>query len=222
MGIGFETTAPAVAAAMMPPRRKGIRESFPAFPSTRRVPAAIDALLNDPHLQVDGFHLSRTCQHYYRCRRLSGHPCGRPGLCHNGIRAGRYPGRHPHDPQAMPRQRHYTVAIQYGRGVKREGNLKARQIMMDVFEETDGYWRGLGVIPLSGLALRDTYRAFDARERFDIPSFDSVEPQGCACGDILRGIRSPGRVSSFRNGLHAAQSRRSLYGFFRGNLLGLF
>ena len=69
--------------------------------------------------------------------------------------------------------------------------MKARQIMREVFEETDGSWRGLGVIPMSGLALRDAYRAFDARERFDIPSFDSVEPQDCACGDILRGIKSP-------------------------------
>jgi hydrogenase expression/formation protein HypD len=189
MGIGFETTAPAVAAAMMTARTKGIR-NLSLLSVHKTVPAAIDALLNDPHLQVDGFicpgHVSTIIgADAYHAIPEAG-------------RASVITGFEPVDilegilmiiRQCLAEK--YTVAIQYGRGVKREGNVKARQIMRDVFEETDGSWRGLGVIPMSGLALRDAYLAFDARERFDIPSFNSIEPQDCACGDILRGIKSP-------------------------------
>ncbi len=196
MAIGFETTAPAVAAAIASAGKKGIR-NLHVFSVHKTVPRAIEALLNDPQLQVDGF----ICP---------GHVSTIIGAdAYQGIasanRAAVITGFEPVDilegilmmlGQCLDKA--YAVEIEYGRGVKREGNLRARQVMMDVFEETDGYWRGLGVIPGSGLVLRDTYEAFDVRQHFRIPVFHSSEPKGCACGDILRGIRTPEGCPLFR------------------------
>jgi len=189
MGIGFETTTPAVAAAIASARKQGIM-NLSVFSAHKSVPPAIDALLQDPLLQVDGFlcpgHVSTIIGAYaYKAIPEAGRAAVITGFEPVDILAGIL---------MILEQCHeerYEVAIQYRRGVNPEGNRKARQIMMDVFEETDGYWRGLGNIPMSGLALREAYHDFDARRRFDIPPFDSVEPQDCACGDILRGIRSP-------------------------------
>jgi hydrogenase expression/formation protein HypD len=196
MAIGFETTAPAVAAAIVSAEKKGVK-NLRVFSVHKTVPRAIEALLNDQELQVDGF----ICP---------GHVSTIIGAdAYRGItsanRAAVITGFEPVDilegilmmlGQCLDKA--YTVEIEYGRGVKREGNLRARQVMMDVFEEADGYWRGLGVIPGSGLALREIYGDFDVHRRFRIPAFHSREPKGCACGDILRGIRTPEGCPLFR------------------------
>jgi hydrogenase expression/formation protein HypD len=196
MGIGFETTAPAVAAAVSSAREKALR-NFSVLSVHKTVPPAIDALLNDPLLRVDGFicpgHVSTIIgAEAYQVIPAAG-------------RAAVITGFEPLDilegilmilRQCLDLK--YTVEIQYRRGVKREGNRKARQIMMEVFEQRDASWRGLGVIPRSGLAFREAYRGFDARCRFAIPSFASREPDGCACGEVLRGIRAPEQCPLFR------------------------
>lgn len=189
MGIGFETTTPAVAAALISARKKGIR-NLSVFSTHKSIPPAIDALLHDPLLQVDGFlcpgHVSTIIgADAYAAIQEAGKAAVITGFEPVDILSGILMILE------QCREERYAVEIQYRRGVNREGNQKARQIMRDVFEETDGNWRGLGSIPLSGLALREAYHIFDACRRFDIPSFDSVEPPGCACGDILRGIRPP-------------------------------
>ena len=196
LGIGFETTAPAVAAAIISAEKKGI-QNLRVLSVHKTVPPAIQALLHDPHLQVDGFlcpgHVSTIigADAYLditRARRAAVVTGFEPvdileGIlmmlkqCLDGI---------------------YTVEIAYGRGVNREGNLKARQVMMDVFKEADGYWRGLGMIPHSGLVLQDRYGYVDVHRHFSIPEFQSSEPKGCACGDILRGIRMPDGCPLFR------------------------
>ena len=107
MGIGFETTAPAVAAAIDDRRRtKGIRNlSLLLRPQDR---PRSDRRPPEGSAPPGGrIYLSGTCEHDYRRRCLSCHPGGRPGRRHNGIRAGRYPGRHPDDHQAMPRREVY-------------------------------------------------------------------------------------------------------------------
>lgn len=72
-----------------------------------------------------------------------------------------------------------------------EGNRKALEIMDELMEPCDAHWRGLGEIKGSGLKLRPTYAAFDARLRFNIPEMEMSEPKGCRCGDVLRGIIEP-------------------------------
>ena len=196
MAIGFETTAPAVAAAIMNAKKKEVK-NLSVFSAHKIVPPAIDALLSDPRLQIDGF----VCP---------GHVSIITGAdAYNGIgrtgKAAVITGFEPVDilegimmmvGQCLDES--YSVEIQYERGVRREGNHKARQAMEEVFATADGHWRGLGTIAGSGLVLRHEYAAFDVRQRFDIPRFDSPEPKGCACGEILRGIRTPDGCPLFR------------------------
>jgi hydrogenase expression/formation protein HypD len=92
------------------------------------------------------------------------------------------------------------VEIQYSRGVSGNGNPRARQVMDSVFMPADAEWRGLGIIPGSGLRLRNEFADFDAGARFEIPPVKSVEPPGCCCGEILRGIQEPAGCPLFKKG----------------------
>lgn len=83
------------------------------------------------------------------------------------------------------------VEIQYTRAVPPEGNVKAREIMYEVFKTTDQSWRGLGLIRDSGLKLKDKYAMFDAAAIIVEDSIESSEPEGCRCGDIMKGIIGP-------------------------------
>ncbi|HUS87703.1 MAG TPA: hydrogenase formation protein HypD [Bacteroidales bacterium] len=83
------------------------------------------------------------------------------------------------------------VEIQYSRAVKPEGNSQARAAIEQVFMQVDDWWRGLGVIRNSGLALREEYKSFDARDHFELAPEENNEPAGCLCGSIMKGLKSP-------------------------------
>ncbi|MEA1996269.1 MAG: hydrogenase formation protein HypD, partial [Gemmatimonadota bacterium] len=91
------------------------------------------------------------------------------------------------------------VEIQYRRGVRPQGNRKARRIMEQVFEPSDSDWRGIGTVPGSGLVLRPQFRQWDTMRRFDIEIEPAAEPAGCICGRILRGVASPDQCALFSN-----------------------
>ncbi|MFA4837502.1 MAG: hydrogenase formation protein HypD, partial [Dehalococcoidia bacterium] len=76
-------------------------------------------------------------------------------------------------------------------GVRPEGNQRALAIMGQVFEPGEAFWRGFGVVPGSGLRLRERYRRFDAEIAFDFDPGPAKEHQGCICGSILRGVNTP-------------------------------
>jgi hydrogenase expression/formation protein HypD len=79
----------------------------------------------------------------------------------------------------------------YPRAVADQGNPRARRIMDQVFEPADAAWRGIGVIPGSGMALRPEFRSFDALGKFGLTVPDAGEPPGCSCGEILMGLKTP-------------------------------
>ncbi|MBU1181621.1 MAG: hypothetical protein KKE00_05840 [Proteobacteria bacterium] len=79
----------------------------------------------------------------------------------------------------------------YKRAVSFDGNEKAVRIMNDVFEPADVAWRGIGIIPGSGLKIRDEFSDYDAMKKFEISEKDSKEPKGCSCGEILTGLKTP-------------------------------
>ena len=79
----------------------------------------------------------------------------------------------------------------YGRAVTPLGNEKARALLEEVFETADVAWRGIGVIPESGLVIRDRFAAFEAGKKFDLVLPEPIEPKGCACGEILTGVKTP-------------------------------
>jgi hydrogenase expression/formation protein HypD len=97
----------------------------------------------------------------------------------------------------LVRQREPAIEIEYGRAVRPEGNVVARRLMENVFEPCGADWRGLGVISGSGLRLREEYAGFDAENRFDLAVMEPLEPKGCRCGEVLRGVLDPAECALF-------------------------
>lgn len=197
LGVGFETTAPLIAAAVITARKRGIA-NFSVLPLLKTIPEALRFIASAPDIQVDGFllpgHVSTIIgvQPYEFLVKEFARPCCIAGfelldilegilILLERLRSGR------------PEQ----VAIQYSRSVRREGNRTARQLLAEVFEPTDAVWRGLGRIAGSGLRLRDRYAEFDARTKFAIPAPTARVIKGCRCGEVLLGIISPPECDLF-------------------------
>jgi hydrogenase expression/formation protein HypD len=90
------------------------------------------------------------------------------------------------------------VEIAYRRGVKPEGNQRALEMMDKAFEVAGADWRGIGIIPASGLKLRKEYERFDAEKAFTLKLEPVKEAKGCICGAILRGVKTPMDCKLFR------------------------
>jgi len=196
LGIGFETTSPTTAAVVSAGRQKGLK-NLSVFSVHKLIPPALQALLEDPDLAIDGFlcpgHVST----------IIGADAYRPIIAAG--RAAVITGFEPVDILEGTRQLlrqliegRPAVAIQYARAVKPEGNRRAVALMEAVFEPVAAQWRGLGALPLSGLALNDAHADFDALKRFDAPVLSSAEAPGCCCGDILRGVKTPAECPLFQ------------------------
>ena len=195
MGIGFETTAPTVAAAVLSASRRGVG-NVSVFSVHKTVPQVIRALIGDRSLNIDGFicpgHVSViTGVEAYEMIPQAGRAAVITGFEPADIAEGIL---------MLLRQimeGRFEVAIQYARGVKEQGNARAREVMAEVFEPSDADWRGLGVIPGSGLRIRREFESFDALRRFPLPEIRSVEFNGCRCGEVLRGVISPSECGLF-------------------------
>jgi len=193
LGVGFETTAPVIAATILEARRRELKNFF-VFSAHKTVPQALKTLLRSGELKLDGFllpgHVSTiTGSHPYEF------------LSRDFGLAAVISGFEPIDIlQAILllvrqiKNSQPKVEIQYRRGVRAEGNLPAREILNRVFEPADAEWRGLGVIPGSGLALRPEFYPFDPLRTFALQVPEPVEPQGCRCGEVLRGFLRPPEI----------------------------
>jgi hydrogenase expression/formation protein HypD len=194
--IGFETTAPTAAMAAWQARRRGIR-NFSLLVSQVRVPPAIEALMETPDNRIQGF-------------LAAGHVCTIMGIDEYLPLAARYriplivTGFEPLDlMQGIHRclvqleTGRHEVENQYARSVRPEGNPAARKMLGEVFHVVDREWRGLGVIPASGLALADAYADLDAENRFPIGDLPATDDHGCMSGHILRGVAKPHECPAF-------------------------
>lgn len=189
LGVGFETTAPAVALSIKEAKARGLK-NFSVFVSHKLVPPAMEALLNDPELKIDGFilpgHVStiigRRAYSFLEKYRL---PSVIAGFEINDILdAIRLI-------LEMMIEGKPGIINGYTRVVREEGNLIAQQQMAEVFAVCDASWRGFGVIPQSGMCLGTGLKDFDATERFALPEIEPRVPAGCACGEILKGKLTP-------------------------------
>ncbi len=196
---GFETTSPLIAATVKEAERTGMK-NFSIYSAHKLVPPALKALLDSPDVLVDGFI-------------LPGHVSAIIGKKPYEFVAARYrkpsviTGFDAHEiiegilmivrQIALDRS---EVEIQYRSVVREEGNPKAVALLEECFETADAYWRGIGVIPESGLKLREKYRSFDADLRFHPKVLEYAEPELCSCGDILRGIKIPPECPLFGTG----------------------
>ncbi len=197
IGIGFETTAPTVAAAVRMAAREGL-ENFSVFSVHKLLPPAMEALLAARELHLDGFlcpgHVSTVigAKSYQPVVERYGMPCVVAGFEPLDILQGL---------MLLVEQRASGVArveIQYRRGVTWEGNTAAQKLLSEIFEPCDAVWRGLGSIPGSGLAFRESWRSYDAAAKFQLPEIRVEEDPACRCGDVLRGVLRPPQCPLFR------------------------
>jgi len=195
-GIGFETTAPATAAAVLKARELKL-DNFSVVSAHKTTPAIIKALLDTEELELDGLicpgHVSvitGTAPYIYAAEER-GVPC---------VISGFEPVDVLQSVLMLVEQVENgdsRVEIQYKRGVRPAGNEKARRLMNEVFKPADSNWRGIGVVAASGLALRDEFSKWDALARFQLKVPETAEPAGCICGRILRGVASPSDCALF-------------------------
>jgi hydrogenase expression/formation protein HypD len=196
MGIGFETTSPTVASVIETVHQRSI-PNFSILSVHKLVPPAIRILLDDPQLNINGFlcpgHVSIVIgASAYDEIAQKNRAAVITGFAPVDILEGLYMIL------GQLQQNETKVEIQYRRAVKPQGNIRARQVLGRVFQTVDAEWRGLGTIPVSGLALRPEYYQFDALRKFTLPDIHSQDVPGCRCGSILKGIISPKECALFR------------------------
>ena len=188
--IGFETTAPTIAATILQAKRLGIT-NFLIIAAGKTMPQALEALMGDPELQVDGLlcpgHVSAVigAEAYRPLAEKYRLGCAVAGFEPADILAGLL---------SLIRQANAgspRVDNGYTRVVSADGNIKAQGLINEVFAPADSEWRGLGTIPGSGLALREQYQQFDGVRQLGITLRPTREPKGCRCGDILKGRLLP-------------------------------
>ncbi|SNB47089.1 hydrogenase formation protein HypD [Geobacter sp. DSM 9736] len=189
LGVGFETTAPTVAASIIEADRLGLG-NYAVLASHKTIPGPMEILASDTELAINGYicpaHVSAIigADAFIPLAR-KGIPCVVTGFEPLDIMLGvEMLARQVLDGRA-------EVEIQYSRVVRRQGNRKARDVISKVFTPCDAAWRGIGSIPGSGLAIRDCYRRYDAERTVPVEVGEPQEPQGCLCGEILKGKASP-------------------------------
>lgn len=197
LGVGFETTAPTVAAVLQQAREARV-ENFSVLSMHKLLPPALQTLVQSPDLRIDGFicpgHVTtiigtapyRPIAHGFRV------PC---------VVAGFEPLDVLQAVALLVRQiekGEAAVEIQYRRAVTPNGNIKAQALIEEVFRPGDSTWRGFGRLPASGLEVAPSYGDFDAKRRYDVPLIRAKEPEGCLCGSILRGLNRPPDCPLFR------------------------
>lgn len=194
--VGFETTAPANAMAVWQAKQMGLT-NFSILCSHVLVPPAMEALLSSPHNLVQGF-------------LAAGHVCAVMGYWEYDPIVARYrvpivvTGFEPLDLlhgiyltlKALEEGR-ADLENQYVRAVNREGNRPAQDLLKQVFRVCDRQWRGIGLIPNSGYALRPEFAAYDAELRFDVVGITAQESPLCIAGEILQGLKRPHQCPAF-------------------------
>ena len=195
LAVGFETTAPAEAAAVYMARQQRLKNYF-LLAAPKLVPPAMELLLADD-CRPDGF-------------LLPGHVAVVIGTEPFKAVLDRYevPGvvagfeplqilRAIYEMAAMLAKNRPEVVNAYPGVVKPDGNMQARQLMQEVFSVTDAEWRGLGMLEQSGLKLSTEYRDFDIEEMMPVSVTLTAKKSACRCGEVLRGRITPPQCPLF-------------------------
>lgn len=196
LGVGFETTIPAVALSLVAANKQGLK-NYSVFSVHKLVPPVMRALLNDPELRFDGFilpgHVSAITG-----RRAFDFIASEYGI--PAVVAGFEPVDIIGAVYLLMKQlldSRAETANGYRRLVPEDGNRKARELIMEYFRPAEASWRGFGMVAESGLAFRAEHGFYDAAARFPVTVPVSSSPAGCACGDVLKGKISPSRCRLF-------------------------
>jgi hydrogenase expression/formation protein HypD len=194
--VGFETTTPATAVAILEAQRLGL-DNFSALVSHKLIMPAMHALLGPGQVNVAGFmlpgHVSIiTGYEIFRpIPERYGLPCVVAGF--EDVQVVLAVARL----VEMVRDGLALLENQYPQAVRAEGNEHAKRAVQRIFEPVDTAWRGVGVLPKSGLGLREEFARFDARRRFELTQREVSEPPGCRCGDVITGRKTPAECGLF-------------------------
>lgn len=190
LAVGFETTSPATAAVVREAAEKGT-SNFSVLCLHKVVPPALQLLASDKELQIDGFllpgHVSTIIGEapYRFLSEEYGIACAIAGFEAEDILFGVL------ELVRQIRTDKPAVRSLYRRAVRPDGNTRALKLLDQVFTASDASWRGLGVIPASGYALREPFRIFDAPGKLGLTVTEAPVPDGCRCGDVLSGLILP-------------------------------
>jgi hydrogenase expression/formation protein HypD len=190
LGVGFETTAPAIGGSILAARKQGLANYF-VLAAHKTMPTPMRVLASDPQLGIDGYlcpaHVSTIigAEAYRFLPEEFGIPCVVTGFEPVDVMQG---------VEMLVRQvveEKSRVEIQYSRVATWGGNRRALDIIAQVFTPFDAPWRGIGIIPGSGLRIADAYAGFDAEQAIMVEVEETREHRGCLCGEILKGKVSP-------------------------------
>jgi len=195
-GVGFETTAPAIAMTIHQAKQEGLH-NFSVLVSHFLVPPAIEAVLSSPRCVVQGF-------------LAAGHVCTvmgveeYPPICQKYEVPIVVTGFEPLDILEglylcikQLEEGRAEVENQYARSVRQQGNPEALKMLSEVFKPVGRKWRGIGDIPLSGLGLAEPYQRFDAEKRFAVESVKREENPECISAEVLQGFKKPRDCPAF-------------------------
>lgn len=194
--VGFETTAPANALSVLQAKQLGLNNYF-IISSHVLVPPAMEALMQDDETNIDGF-------------LAAGHVCAVMGTTEYLPIVEKY-----HIPIVVTgfepvdliqglwscilqlEKGEAKLENQYARVVTENGNQNAKQLINEIFEVTDRAWRGIGVLPNSGLGLNKEFQRFDAALKFECDVKNIPTQNGCIAGEILKGLKKPMQCPEF-------------------------
>jgi hydrogenase expression/formation protein HypD len=196
LGVGFETTAPTIAATILTARQEGLNNYF-VLAANKTIPLPMQVLAADPEIAIDGYlcpaHVSAIigADAYRPLTDLYHTPCVITGF----EPADMLQGILMLAEQLLAGES--RVENQYRRVVRPEGNPKAQALLAELFAPSDVAWRGIGVIPGSGLQIREAYSAFDAERMIPVAVEPTREHPGCCCGEVLKGKKQPAECALF-------------------------
>ena len=205
-GLGFETTTPPTAMAIKQAQVMGL-ENFSVFCNHVLTPSAITNILESPEVRelgtvpLDGFlgpaHVSAVigCQPYEFFAEEYARPVVISGFEPLDVMQSIYML------MKQVNEGRAEVENQYSRAVTRLGNIKAQNLVAEVFELRRSFeWRGLGVVPYSALRIKKEYAQWDAEKLFEISPAMVADNKACECGAILRGMKKPTDCKLFGKG----------------------
>ena len=199
VGVGFETTVPLIASAILRSQEQGV-ENFSVFSAHKTVPAALGALANDPEVQINALILPG---HVSTIIGIEPYRFLADDLHIPGVITGFEPVDVLQGVYMLLKQLEEgraEIEIAYHRGVMPEGNPIAQALVAKVFEPIDADWRGIGVIPGTGLGIRSEYDHYNAVKRIPVTPPEPRAIKGCQCGEVLRGITLPYQCKLFGKG----------------------
>jgi len=197
IGVGFETTFPTIAATILEAKKREIK-NFYVLSYFKVIFPALEVIASSKKIKVNGFicpgHVSviTGTEPYEKIARKYKIACVITGFDEPDLARGI---------DLLVKQvinKDPKVEIEYKKVVRKQGNPMARKIAREVFRITDSTWRGIGVIPKTGLKLKRKYQDFDAERIFKVKVPRLYINKECICGEVLQGIKSPKNCKLFR------------------------